>query len=104
MVKLLVLYKHPKDPDEFDRLYRDTHVPLVRKIPGLVKTEVAKITGAPPGQPKPEYYQVAALYFDSMQALGAAMNSPEGKAAGENIFGFAKDIMSMTFADVVVEA
>jgi uncharacterized protein (TIGR02118 family) len=35
MHKLVVLYPKPDDPEQFKTYYRDTHVPLVKKIPGL---------------------------------------------------------------------
>ena len=28
MYRLTVLYGHPKDPREFDRYYREVHIPL----------------------------------------------------------------------------
>ncbi len=31
MVKLVALYTQPPDPATFDRHYRETHLPLVRK-------------------------------------------------------------------------
>ena len=42
-VKLVVLYTHPDDPDAFDRHYLGTHMPLVAMIPGLQRTETARI-------------------------------------------------------------
>ena len=45
-VKLVVLYTHPDDPDAFDRHYLGTHMPLVAKVPGLQRTETARIVAA----------------------------------------------------------
>lgn len=36
MHKLTVLYGHPKDPAEFDRYYYETHIPLAKKMQGLM--------------------------------------------------------------------
>ena len=33
--KVAVCYGQPDDPEAFDAYYRDTHMPLARKIPGL---------------------------------------------------------------------
>jgi hypothetical protein len=41
--KLTVLYAKPKDPDAFNKYYLNNHMPLVAKIPGLQRTEVATI-------------------------------------------------------------
>ncbi len=99
MVKLIALYKKPENPAEFDRLYFESHLPLARKMPGLQKADVSKITGAPQGDC--EYYMVAQLYFDSMEALTAAMSSEEGRAAARNLMSFARGLVSMMFAEEV---
>lgn len=33
--KVVVCYGHPEDSDAFDAHYRDVHIPLARRIPGL---------------------------------------------------------------------
>jgi uncharacterized protein (TIGR02118 family) len=38
-----VLYDRPDDPEAFDRHYRDVHIPLARKIPGLRRYTVSRI-------------------------------------------------------------
>ena len=98
MVKLIALYKTPENPKEFDLHYFDTHTPLVKKMPGLRKLEIAKITGAPIGEPK--HYLQAEMYFDSQDALNAAMASPEGKATARDLMSFAANIVTMFYADV----
>ena len=98
MVKLVALYKKPANPQEFDDHYFNTHMPLASKMPGLRKSEVAKVTGSPAGEA--EWYLIAELYFDSMDDLKAAMSSPEGKAAAKDVMSFAKDIVYMMFAEV----
>jgi len=50
MVKLIALFKKPEDVPAFDRHYEEIHSPLVRKLPGLRRFEVSKITGAPIGE------------------------------------------------------
>jgi uncharacterized protein (TIGR02118 family) len=35
MARLLVLWGTPEDPDFFERHYREVHVPLVKKLPGV---------------------------------------------------------------------
>jgi uncharacterized protein (TIGR02118 family) len=86
MVRFLVLYNAPEDPAEFDRYYRDVHVPLAQKLPGLrrytICTDVASIRGQ-------SYYMVAELDFDDRAALQAAFESPEGHAAAQDVPNFA---------------
>jgi uncharacterized protein (TIGR02118 family) len=78
--KLIVLYPPPTDVATFERRYRAEHAPMVHeKIPGLKKFVAAKVLGAP-AAPAP-YQRVAELYFDSMEALQAAVASPGGATA-----------------------
>lgn len=98
MVKLVALYKKPNDPESFDRHYNQTHVPLVRKWPGLRRVEIGKVTGAIGGEPP--YYLVAEMYFDDVDALKTALRSPEGRAAGENLQSFAPGLVTMLYVQV----
>ena len=44
MIKLIALYKKPADADAieaFEKHYFENHMPLVAKIPGLIKSEVS---------------------------------------------------------------
>jgi uncharacterized protein (TIGR02118 family) len=34
IVRFLVLYEKPENPDAFDRHYRDVHIPLTKGLPG----------------------------------------------------------------------
>ena len=80
MPKLIVLYPSPVDAATFERRYSAEHVPMVfEKIPGLKKFVAARVLGTP-GGPAP-YQRVAELYFDSMEALQAAVASPGGATA-----------------------
>ena len=70
MAQVLVLYNTPADPAAFDRYYRQTHIPLAWKIPGLrsyliSNGPVQALAGSAP-------YLVAILNFDSMADLTAA--------------------------------
>lgn len=102
MVKLVALYRKPEDAAAFDKHYFETHLPLAAKIPGLRRTEVAKVLGSPAGES--EFYLIAELYFDDMEALKSGMSSPEGKAAAKDVMSFARDIVTMMFADEKVPA
>ena len=42
MVKAVVLYGPPEDPDAFERHYADTHTALAEAIPGLQRFEAAR--------------------------------------------------------------
>lgn len=100
MVKLVVLYKKPSDVDAFEKHYQEIHTPLAKKMPGLQKFELSHMTGSPGGDPK--FYMMAELYFEHKDAMFAALNSDEGKAAAKDVMGFAGDIFHIMFADVDV--
>ena len=93
MTKLIALYRKPSDPAEFDKHYFEVHIPLVRKFPGLKKLEVTRVTGAPIGEAK--FHLVAEMYFDSRDAMDAALASAEGKAVTRDIMSFAADVITV---------
>lgn len=99
MVKLVALYRHPQEAADFDRNYFEEHLPLARKMPGLRRTEVSRVTGSPTGEPA--YYLVTELYFDDEEALRRAMDSEEGRAAARQLMGFAGDLVEFLTAEVV---
>jgi uncharacterized protein (TIGR02118 family) len=93
MIKLIALYRNPSDPAEFDKHYFDIHIPLVRKFPGLRKIEVTRVTGAPIGEAK--FHLMTEMYFDSRDAMDAALASSEGKAVTRDIMSFAADVITV---------
>ncbi|MBA2682083.1 MAG: EthD family reductase [Ktedonobacteraceae bacterium] len=93
----IVLYKEPANKEEFDAYYFEKHVPLVQKVPGLVRVEVNRFSGktAP-------YYLMATLYFNSKEDRKAALASPEGQAMNADVVNFATpENVTVGFADVV---
>jgi uncharacterized protein (TIGR02118 family) len=78
-LKLVVLYTQPDDPDAFDRYYLETHMPLVAKIPGLLRAETGRFDAALDGGEQ-TYHRMAELYFADQQAVEAAFASEEGQA------------------------
>ena len=88
MVKLTVFYGQPQDPSAFDRYYQEAHIPIARKLPGLKGYTTDKPMALTP-QEKSPYYMIASLYWDNMQALQDALQSPEGQAATADLQNFA---------------
>lgn len=83
MTKLVVLYKKPADPAHFDKHYREVHVPLAKKLPGLKAHSFGPAVG--PDGNDGEYFWFFSATFDSAEAIAAAMGSPEGHAAVADI-------------------
>ncbi|MDQ2713710.1 MAG: EthD family reductase [Chloroflexota bacterium] len=88
MIQLTVLYGQPQDPAAFDRYYRETHVHVARKMPGIKGYTTNKPVSLNPQEPS-SYYLIADLYFENMPALQAALQSPEGQAAAGDVQNFA---------------
>ncbi|WP_099864825.1 EthD family reductase [Pararhizobium haloflavum] len=98
MAKLIAMYRTPQDKTAFDRYYRETHVPLAKKIPGLRKYEISRGGIDTPGGPA-DYHLLAILHFDSLDAIRSALGSPEGKAAAGDIANFADGGADLYFFD-----
>jgi uncharacterized protein (TIGR02118 family) len=98
MVKLTVLYGPPTDPAAFDDHYFSTHVPLASKIPDVRRMEVARMSAV--GGGASPYHLIAELYFDSADALDAALATPEGQAAAGDVANFATGGATMLVGEV----
>jgi uncharacterized protein (TIGR02118 family) len=77
--KLIVLYSEIKDPKKFDEHYKNVHIPLAEKIPGVKKIVVSKVKAVAVG--KANYYQVVEVYYDNMESLMKAGESKEAQEA-----------------------
>jgi len=87
MVKLIYcISKKPElSVEEFQRYWRDTHGPIAGRIPGLRRYVQCHVVPALYGRGRaPAYDGAAELWFDDMDALRAAMASPEVRAAMED--------------------
>jgi uncharacterized protein (TIGR02118 family) len=89
MIKLVALYKTPEDKEAFDKHYFEVHMPIVEKIPGLIKSEVSKLKNLPGTESG--YYMITEMYYNDMDSFNAAMATPEGKASARDLVNFAKN-------------
>ncbi len=91
----MVLYNKPVDEAEFDRYYREIHIPLARQLPGLRRYTTSR---DPAGVRGESYYLVAELDWDDAATMRAAFASPEGKASADDVPKFATGgVRSMVF-------
>jgi len=98
MAKVVALYKKPTDAAKFDAYYYSKHVPIAKKIAGLRRYEVSRGPVSTPQGDSP-YHLVALLEFDSMEAIGAALASPEGQATAADLGNFATGGVDLLFFD-----
>ena len=99
MIRLMVMYGHPKDPRAFDRYYSDVHLPIARNIKGFARWTVGKVMGTPDGKPAP-YYYFADLFAESREAMEKILASPEGQAAVKDVPNFATGGVTFVYTDV----
>jgi uncharacterized protein (TIGR02118 family) len=88
MLKLSVLYGHPKNAEDFEKYYKEKHLPLAYNMKGLEKMELTKVLGTPDGQ-QAEFYRCADLYFKDLEQMQETMASEEGQATVTDLSNFA---------------
>jgi uncharacterized protein (TIGR02118 family) len=88
MARLIAMYKKPADAGAFDRYYFDKHVALAKKFPGLRAYDVSHGPIVSPDGLAP-YHLIATLTFDSVDAIQAALSSPEGQRIVADLGNFA---------------
>lgn len=76
---MIAIYKTPKDIQAFDKHYFEVHIPLAKRLLGLIKYDVGKspiisTTG------HLDTYCIGTLHFDSLDAIKTAFASPQGQA------------------------
>ena len=79
--RFLAVYETPADPEAFDRHYREVHIPLGLRLPGLRRYTVSRDVVALHGAP---CYLVAELDWDTTDDLRAAFATPGGRATAED--------------------
>jgi uncharacterized protein (TIGR02118 family) len=86
VVKVIVLLPRRGDmsPEAFGQYLRETHLPLVTKLPGLRRLVVNWVL-PDPNEPPPAYDAVSEDWFDDPAAMGAALASPEGQAVAADV-------------------
>jgi uncharacterized protein (TIGR02118 family) len=80
--RLLVFWERPTDPEAFERHYREVHIPLARKIPGLRSYAITDDPAQTRGEP---FFRIAELRWDSLDALRAGFASPQGRAVAADV-------------------
>lgn len=79
MARMIAIYKTPRDTAAFDKHYFEVHIPLAKKLPGLIKYDVGRSPIISPTGHS-DTYCIGTLHFASMDAIKAAFASPEGQA------------------------
>lgn len=99
MKKMIVLYQMPSDPEAFMRHYREKHLPLVARIPGLVKSEITLVERTLMGEQG--NFLLAELYFADAESFRTAMKSGENAATGADLANFAEGLATVMTGEVI---
>ena len=79
---MMVIYKTPRDKESFLEHYFDVHIPLAKKLPGLIKYKVSQ--SPVPVISGQDVFLIGELVFASMEDIKSAFASPEGRACAED--------------------
>ena len=89
MIKVLVLHPKPKDPDHFRRHYRDVHIPIAAKMPGMVSCHYSfDVRPFGPAERQPVFCAFE-IVFPDKQTMENAFRSEIGKQVLEDVPNFA---------------
>jgi uncharacterized protein (TIGR02118 family) len=79
-VQLLVIYPPPKDPAEFDRAYREEHLPYAGpRLVGATGVTTKRVLGAPGGGPSA--HTISFVAFPNAEVAKACAQSKSGQEA-----------------------
>jgi uncharacterized protein (TIGR02118 family) len=87
-MKVTVLYGQPKSPEDFEKYYFGTHMPLVAAAKAGKRTETSRCLPAADGTPA-AFYRIFEIWFDSPAEMTAITTSPEWKKVGADVANFA---------------
>ena len=99
MYKLVAVYRQPEETEAFDEHYFNTHKPLMEQVPGFERVEVSRVTQSLMGPG--DTYLMFEMWFATEDALKNALRSPENRAAGKDLMGFAGKLVSVFTAEVI---
>lgn len=100
MAKMIVIYNEPTNKEGFEAHYHNVHIPLVQKLPFLKNAAVNMVRQTM--NTNENFYLIAELEFDSLQEIGQALESQEGKeVAGDiaNLMAFLEKPPVITMAE-----
>ena len=76
MFKFVTIYRRVDDADALETFFSETHLQLAEQLPGLVKSEVGRVSGKPGGESR--FHLMYELYFESEADFQQALSSEVG--------------------------
>jgi uncharacterized protein (TIGR02118 family) len=90
MVKLVycITKKAGLTDEQFSRYWKDVHAPIGARIPGLRRLVQSRRLIVPGDKHQPDFDGMAELWFDDVEALLRARQSPEWKISSDDEVNF----------------
>ena len=86
MYCLTVIYPQPDNPEQFKRHYAETHIPLVKQLPGLKSCSYAY--PAPLRDAGGVPFCIFQAWFDSAEAMGQTLQSDIGGKVAADVANY----------------
>lgn len=86
MIKMLVMYAVPDDKDAFLDYYRNTHLPLVRKIPGVARARYSVSPATLQGDA--EYFCIFEIEYENAEQMERARGSEEQQRVSADVANY----------------
>jgi uncharacterized protein (TIGR02118 family) len=99
LYKLILIFSKVEgvDLDFIEHRWSHEFVPLAESMPGLRLVSISRMNKAI--TPNANIHLIHELFFDDLDALDAAMRSPEGQQAGRLLMDFAGESVQVYFAE-----
>lgn len=97
MVKFVVAFRTPTNAAAYEERYQD-FLALVERMPDIQKRQVVHVLGSPQGAAP--YHRILELYFADVAVLQAALLTPAGQEAGQELAKFDPNSVVMHYGEV----
>jgi uncharacterized protein (TIGR02118 family) len=101
-VRLVVSFRHPDDPDAFERHLDSVLLPQLRAMPGWQRMERLRVFDAAEAPGQNPYLQLV-FAFENRPSLREALRSAEGQRAGRALQDLPSGAVAVYIADVDVD-
>ena len=103
MFKFVTLYRRVDDEAALENFFSQVHLPLAEQLPGLIKSEVSRVTGKPGGESR--FHLTYELYFESEARFQLAMLTEPGIQLMQALLPWSEArIITWFYAEVYEEA
>jgi uncharacterized protein (TIGR02118 family) len=102
MFKFVTIYRKVDDEPALEAFFSEFHLPLAEQLPGLIKSEVSRVSGKPGGQSR--FHLGYELYFTTQDDFFRALASDPGRSLMSALTPWAeKKLLTWFYADCFEE-